>query len=67
MIQKYKEVNDSFSYWKLIFHLGCDSGFYSEFNNMVLAMIYCLKSQIRFSMYSADANFGYKDGWQDYF
>lgn len=66
-LDKYKEVNGSFSSWNLIFHMGCDSGFYSEFNNMVLAMIHCLRSQIRFSMYSADANFGYQDGWQDYF
>lgn len=66
-LDKYKEVNSSFTRWNLIFHMGCDSGFYSEFNNMVLAMIHCLRSQIRFSMYSADANFGYQNGWQDYF
>lgn len=64
---RYREVNLSFRKRNLIFHMGCDSGFYSEFNNMVLAIIYCLQGSIRFSMYSADANFKYKDGWQDYF
>lgn len=66
-LDRYSEVNRSFFKRELIFHMGCDSGFYSEFNNMVLAIIYCLQRSIRFSMYSADANFKYNNGWQDYF
>lgn len=52
---------------KLVYRLGSEAGFFSEYNNMILAMLYCLKYKIRFEMYSKDANFGYKNGWEDYF
>ena len=52
---------------KLIFHIGHSAGFYSEFNNMVIAILYCRRHGIDFSIYSADANFRIKKGWQDYF
>lgn len=65
-IKKYKDINDSFSK-EFIYHLGCEAGFFSEYNNMILAMLYCLKNHIRFSVYSKDANFSYSNGWNDYF
>jgi hypothetical protein len=34
---------------------------------MILAMLYCLKNKIKFVLYSKDANFGYKNGWNDFF
>jgi hypothetical protein len=34
---------------------------------MIFAMLYCLQNKIRFVLYSKDANFGYKNGWTDYF
>ena len=52
---------------KLIFHLGHSAGFYSEFNNMVLAIIYCKRHNIDFQLYSDDANFRIKQGWDDFF
>lgn len=52
---------------RLIFHLGHSAGFYSEFNNMVLAIIYCQRHDIDFQLYSADANFRIKQGWNDFF
>lgn len=52
---------------KLIFHVGCGAGFYSEFNNMVLAILYCQRHGIQFELYSKDANFGQKEGWRDFF
>lgn len=52
---------------KLIFHIGHSSGFYSEFNNMVLAILYCQRHDIDFHIYSSDANFGYQKGWCDFF
>jgi len=52
---------------KLIFHIGHSAGFYSEFNNMVLAMLYCQRHNIEFQLYSADANFGIQNGWTDFF
>lgn len=64
--KKYYALNKSFRK-KLIFHLGSDAGFFSEYNNMILAILYCLTNKIQFILYSEDANFGYKKGWSDYF
>jgi len=66
LAEKYKQLNDSFDQ-KLIFHLGAEAGFFSEYNNMILAMLYCLKHRIRFTLFSADANFKYEKGWTDFF
>lgn len=52
---------------KLIFHIGHSAGFYSEFNNMVLAILYCRRHNIDFEIYSKDANFGQGKGWTDFF
>ena len=38
--ERYQALNRTFRK-ELIFHLGSDAGFYSEFNNMILAII-CL-------------------------
>lgn len=66
MLNKYNALNNSFKR-KVIFFVGCDAGFFSEFNNMVLAMLYCLKEKIKFSIYSDKATFAYKEGWNDFF
>lgn len=63
---RYTSLNKSFRK-KLVFHLGCEAGFFSEYNNMILAMLYCLDNKIQFVLYSKDANFGHKKGWEDYF
>lgn len=52
---------------KLIYRIGHSAGFYSEFNNMVLAIIYCQKNGIDLEIYSKYANFGHKNGWTDFF
>lgn len=62
----YKKINTQFRKI-LIFHLGIDAGFFSEYGSMINMIIYCLEHQIQFKLYSKDANFGYKDGWRDYF
>lgn len=62
----YNKLNDSFKK-TLIFHLGKNAGFYSEYNGMILTMLYCLQNKIKFVLYSKDANFGFKNGWTDYF
>ena len=36
--ERYQALNRTFRK-ELIFHLGSDAGFYSEFNNMILAAI----------------------------
>ncbi|MDR0824476.1 MAG: hypothetical protein LBN74_05235 [Prevotella sp.] len=63
---EYYKLNTSFKK-KFIFHLGSDAGFFSEYNNMILAMLYCLTNKIQFILYSEDANFSYQKGWTDYF
>jgi hypothetical protein len=65
-LEKYKTINNSFNK-RIVFHFGEKAGFYSEFNNMILGMVYCLTHQIRFKIYSADANFRFQNGWNDYF
>jgi hypothetical protein len=50
---------------KLVFGIGIHAGFYSEINNMVIAMVYCLHNGIKFSLHSSNANFRYKSGWED--
>jgi hypothetical protein len=51
----------------LVYHLGSEAGFFSEFNNMVLAILYCNQHHINFKLYSKDANFAYDKGWTDFF
>jgi hypothetical protein len=65
-ITQYKKLNHSYKK-KLVYHLGGEAGFFSEYNNMILAMLYCLEHKIKFILYSQDANFGFEKGWQDYF
>ena len=65
-LANYYKLNNSFQK-KLVFRLGVDSGFFSEYNNMVLAMLYCLKHQIKFELYSGHTHFTLHDGWNDFF
>lgn len=62
----YKKLNEKFKP-VLVFHIGESAGFFSEYNCMILAMLYCLQHQIQFKLYSKDSNFGYEKGWCDYF
>lgn len=51
----------------LIFHLGTSAGFYSEYLEMLASIIYCQTKNIKFKLYSKDANFSTNSGWIDYF
>lgn len=62
----YRKLNESFRP-TCVYHLGASAGFFSEYNMMLLAMLYCLTRRIRFTLYSADANFAFRKGWTDYF
>lgn len=66
LLRKYHILNDSFKK-EYVFHLGSGAGFYSEVSNMIFAILYCLKYEYKFILYSKDATFGYKSGWQDFF
>lgn len=65
-VENYKNINNSFDK-VAICHVGIDAGFFSEYSSMVEMMMYCLEHRIQFKLYSKDANFGYKNGWADYF
>jgi hypothetical protein len=65
-LSRYKRMNGSFKK-KMVFRIGVDSGFFSEYTNMVLAMAYCLKYQIRFTIFSKHAVFALKNGLTDFF
>ena len=66
LVEVYGALNASFRK-TCVFHVGASGGFFSEYNMMLLAMLYCLVHRIRFTLYSADANFAYGKGWTDYF
>lgn len=65
-IEKYNQLNNSFDK-KLVFRLGTDAGFFSEFNNMVFAIIYCLQNKIKFILSTNSNKFSIDRGWQDFF
>ena len=66
MLHLYQQFNGKRSK-RLLFRLGSDAGFFSEYNNMVIVIYYCMCNDIQFLLYSKDANFSYKYGWTDYF
>jgi hypothetical protein len=66
MLEAYHKINRSFSK-KYIFNFGSEGGFYSELNNMVFGMIYCLKYQYQFILYSGNSKFKTQHGWEDFF
>lgn len=52
---------------KILYRIGHDSGFFSEYNNMIIAIYYSLINDLQFILYSKNANFSYNLGWRDYF
>ncbi|MCM8570508.1 hypothetical protein NE848_14025 [Gramella jeungdoensis] len=66
LLRNYTRLNNSFTK-TLTFNIGADAGFFSEFNNMVFAILYCLENKIRFRLYSKKANFSVEHGWRDFF
>jgi len=65
ILEKYQKINNSFKK-EVIFNFG-QVGLYSEFNNMILSILYCLENKIKFKIYSKDAVFALGNGWNDYF
>lgn len=65
-IDYYNKINNSFKK-KLIFHVGFDSGFYSEVDCMMECMLYCYLNKIKFVLYADDANFAGGHGWNEFF
>ena len=52
---------------RLVFRIGHDAGLYSEYNNMVLAILYCLRHRIRFDMFSEGSPLFGPGGWTEFF
>lgn len=52
---------------RLLFRVGNDAGFFSEYNNMIFTLHYCLQHNIKFILNSNAANFSFNKGWEDYF
>lgn len=66
MVNNYKKINESFKR-KVVYRIGLDAGFFSEYNNMILSVAWCLRNNFQFQLFSCDANFAYNKGWSDYF
>jgi len=66
-----KEFLDLFVYKskkkKIIFNASADAGFYSEFNNLVFALLYCIENEIYFELQTHGNSIFYEKGWTDYF
>ena len=52
---------------RLLFRVGAEAGFYSEYNNMLLCMLWCKQHDIEFILSSKEANFAPEGGWNTYF
>lgn len=65
-IKNYNELNNSFKK-TLVFRVGIQAGLYSELNHLFLAILFCLKNNIKFVLSYRDNNFSYAKGWEDYF
>lgn len=65
LVKNYNRINKSYTKI-LVYHLGGDSGFFSEYNNMILAMLYCLNNKIQFKLYSDNSSF-FEKGWGDFY
>ena len=52
---RYHLLNSSFKK-TMIYHIGIDAGFFTEYTYMLHAMLYCLQHKIQFKLYSDDAN-----------
>ncbi|WP_294546385.1 hypothetical protein [uncultured Bacteroides sp.] len=63
---RYRLLNSSFKK-TMVYHIGIDAGFFTEYTYMIHAMLYCLQHKIQFKLYSDDANFGWEKGWEDCF
>lgn len=66
LLESYTRLNNTFEQ-TLVFRLGDDAGFFSEYNGMILAMLYCLTHRIRFVLHSYKGNFAQEKGWTDFF
>lgn len=65
-LSDYQKYNSQFCE-KFIYRLGGWTGFFSEYNNMVIAIFYCIINHKRFVLQSRNANFSSGQGWTEFF
>ncbi|WP_299291075.1 hypothetical protein [uncultured Mucilaginibacter sp.] len=65
-LENYAKLNNSFKK-VLVFRVGIQAGLFSEINHLFLAVLFCLKNNIKFVLSSKGSNFSYDKGWDDYF
>lgn len=65
-LESYNKANNSFKK-KCVFAVGHSQGFFSEINNMIFAMLYCIKNEVKFMPYTKTANFADTKGWEEFF
>lgn len=65
-VRAYQKYNKQFRE-KYVYRLGGWTGFFSEYNNMIIAMLYCLVHHKQFILQSGNANFSAGEGWNEFF
>lgn len=64
--KKYNKINESYN--EVCIYLGIGTGFFSEFNNLILAILYCLVNKIKFKLYLVNAKgFPNNKGFEEFF
>lgn len=66
LLERYQRIN-GLSARRLVFRIGHEAGLYSDYNNMVLAILFCLRHGIRFEMFSKDSRMLGPRGWSTFF
>jgi hypothetical protein len=66
-LARYQDINRSFQRICLYRVGASGAGFFSEYNNLILAMLFCLHHRIQFRLASAGASFAVQRGFADYF
>ena len=51
----------------LVYRIGYQGGFFYEYRQMIAAYVYCKLNNIKFKLYSVNANFAIEKGWTDFF
>ncbi len=64
LCDNWLNLNNSF-YRRLVYRVGIEAGFFSEYNNMILSMLYCLTHRYRFLL-DRYSNF-HTAGWCGFF
>ncbi len=64
-VDAYQLLNKSFRK-EVVYKIGMSAGFFSEYNSMILSMLYSLEHKIRFKLCSGPTNF-HPEGWNGFF